>query len=151
MEKRYTKKQSPLRINSGTASLLLVFVILSLISFAALSIVSAQADKRLNDKLVNRTTEYYRACNEANEYLMKLDLSLRRAYENSENKEDYFAAVGESSEIILDMGEMQSLTVSVDINYPENTGDGFYTITAWRLDTIETIELDESLNLMQFN
>ena len=46
-------------MNIGSASILLVFVILCLVSFAVLSIVSANADSRLSTRVLERTTAYY--------------------------------------------------------------------------------------------
>ena len=54
-------------MNIGSASILLVFVILCLVSFAVLSIVSANADSRLSTRVLERTTAYYDACNQADD------------------------------------------------------------------------------------
>ena len=43
-------------MNIGSASILLVFVILCLVSFAVLSIVSANADSKLSARVLERTT-----------------------------------------------------------------------------------------------
>ena len=52
-------------MNIGSASILLVFVILCLVSFAVLSIVSANADSRLSTRVLERTTAYYDACRQS--------------------------------------------------------------------------------------
>ena len=44
--------------NVGSSSILLIFILLCLVSFAALSIVSANAHIKLSDKVVSRTTSY---------------------------------------------------------------------------------------------
>jgi hypothetical protein len=56
-------------LNGGVSLILLVFIILSLVSFAALSVASACADRRLSDKYMEQTSGYYRAYSEAQEYL----------------------------------------------------------------------------------
>ena len=60
-------------MNIGSASILLVFVILCLVSFAVLSIVSANADSKLSARVLERTTAYYAACNQAEEQIASLD------------------------------------------------------------------------------
>lgn len=58
-----SSKKKQFGMNIGSASILLVFVILCLVSFAVLSIVSANADSRLSTRVLERTTAYYDACN----------------------------------------------------------------------------------------
>ena len=60
-----SSKKKQFGMNIGSASILLVFVILCLVSFAVLSIVSANADSRLSTRVLERTTAYYDACNQA--------------------------------------------------------------------------------------
>ncbi len=60
-------KRSPKSIiSTGTTSIVLIFVMLSLLTFSVLSLVSAQADLRLSRKSADRTTDYYEAENAAN-------------------------------------------------------------------------------------
>ena len=58
-----SSKKKQFGMNIGSASILLVFVILCLVSFAVLSIVSANADSKLSARVLERTTAYYAACN----------------------------------------------------------------------------------------
>ena len=51
-----SSKKKQFGMNIGSASILLVFVILCLVSFAVLSIVSANADSRLSTRVLERTT-----------------------------------------------------------------------------------------------
>ena len=60
-------------VNGGVSLFLLTFIILCLVSFAALSIVSARADARLTEKYRQQTEYYYGARNEAQKYLQELD------------------------------------------------------------------------------
>ena len=64
----------------GSSSLLVTFIILCLVSFATLSIVSANADYKLSDKVLERTTAYYEASNEAETQLSQLHGELAAAY-----------------------------------------------------------------------
>ena len=57
------------QLHVGTASILLVFLTLCLASFAVLTLVNANADKRLSDKLAARTKAYYEAVSEAERFI----------------------------------------------------------------------------------
>ena len=67
-------KRRPRRpvVSTGVVSIVLIFVMLSLLTFAVLSLVSAQADLRLSEKSARRTTDYYAAENAANDILADL-------------------------------------------------------------------------------
>ena len=131
-----TKKHS-FGINIGSASILLIFVLLCLISFATLSIVSANADSKLTAKVLERTTAYYNACNEAEAALSEIDKTLIRVYLESESANDYFATVGHSKSFNVEVSELQTLVVEIDIQYPEKDEDTFYQITKWQVNTEE--------------
>ena len=71
-------KKKQFGMNIGSASILLVFVILCLVSFAVLSIVSANADSKLSNRVLERTTAYYDACNQAEQSLAGMDQNIIR-------------------------------------------------------------------------
>ena len=78
-------------INGGISLILLTFVILSLVSFAALSVTTAQADLRLADRYEAQADAYYHAHNEAQKFLV----SLRSAAEaGSSDSADDSSTVG---------------------------------------------------------
>ena len=88
-----SSKKKQFGMNIGSASILLVFVILCLVSFAVLSIVSANADSRLSTRVLERTTAYYDACNQAEQSLAGMDNTLRRVYEASDSEDAYYGSV----------------------------------------------------------
>lgn len=120
-------------VNIGSASMLLIFVILCLVSFAALSIVSANADFKLSSKIAERTQNYYTACGSAEETLADMDRNLALQYAASENEEAYFASVGHSSSYAIPISDTQTLSVEIEILYPASPEDTFYRITAWQV------------------
>ena len=120
-------------MNIGSASILLVFVILCLVSFAVLSIVSANADSKLSTRVLERTTAYYTACNQAEQSLAGMDHSLRHIYESSDSEEAYFASVGHGKSYVIPISDLQSLQVTIEILYPGTAEDSFYKITAWQV------------------
>ncbi|MBR5970558.1 MAG: hypothetical protein IK016_09480 [Lachnospiraceae bacterium] len=101
------------QLHVGTASILLVFLTLCLSSFAVLTLVNANADKRLSDKLAARTKAYYEAVSEAERFIGE-----QSASGESAGKDFYF-------------DENQYLRVSV-----EHAG-GTVQITEYRVFTDE--------------
>lgn len=137
----------------GASSLLVIVVVLSLVCFAALSITSASADLRLSKKLADRTSSYYEACNEAQETIKELSVSLSSIYEESGSAEEYEQKIRESLTSPLafsyPMNENQVLQVSVSPLYPENASGDFLEITSWQIVNITSLDLDESLPVFQ--
>lgn len=67
------KKQAKIGLGIGTASILMIFVILMLVTFAILSLSSARADHELSSKTMKHAKEYYQAENEAEKKLAEID------------------------------------------------------------------------------
>lgn len=136
-------------INIGTSSALIIIVILSLVCFSGLSIASASADYRLSQKLAQRTTAYYAACNQAQEELHSLSDTLLAAYRASQGKEDYEAKIKESIKDSLNftyvINDNQYLEVSVTPLYPDENDGRLYEITRFQVANISSPELDTSL------
>ncbi len=77
-------------IGSGAALILMTVIIISLLCFAALSIVSAQADSRLTSRYAEQTSAYYAARNLGVEFTAEADADLKLLYETSSCESDYF-------------------------------------------------------------
>lgn len=132
----FQKKSGPeFHVNVGSSSILLIFVILCLISFATLSIVSANADAKLSRRVAERTTAYYEACNQAQADIASMDDTLAAVYADSFDEEEYFMAVGRKKTYAVTISDLQTLSVTLDILYPEQDGDPFYRITSWQVLT----------------
>jgi hypothetical protein len=132
------KEKSAFGVNIGSSSILLIFVILCLVSFAVLSIVSANADKKLSARVADRAADYYEACNKAEEVLSTIDDELLNAYNNSSGREEYFDTVGVSRSYTISINDSQDLFISLDILYPDNPDETFYSITAWQAVNISS-------------
>lgn len=131
-------------LNIGSSSILLIFVLLCLVSFATLSIISAKADNKLSQKVLDRTAAYYEACNEAELALAGIDSTLANVYTTSADAEEYFATVGHSKSYSITISDLQTLQVNIEILYPEAGDDTFYKITSWQiLTTSEITEIIE--------
>lgn len=148
---RKTNRTSSLSFNGGigSSSILVIFVILCLVSFAALSIVSANADYKLSKKVLERTTAYYNASNQAETMLAQLDFTLRSIYEDSNSEEEYFELAGHGKSFSLPLSDLQSLEISVTIEYPLEDGDSFYHLTSWQVVTTGELEYEGTLNVLK--
>lgn len=136
MSKTKTTKFS-FGLNVGSSSILLIFVILCLVSFATLSIVSANADRKLTTKVLERTTAYYDACNKAESALASVDHTLTQIFQETANANEYFEIVGHNKSYAIPISDLQILQVNIEILYPQKDDDTFYRITSWQVITIK--------------
>lgn len=87
-------KQQSSFVNIGSSSLLIIFLVLSLVAFAVLSLVSAHSDHKLTGRLAAHKTEYYEASSKAERILAKMDaVFIEQAEEAGDNLADYPKAV----------------------------------------------------------
>lgn len=135
-------------MNVGTSSILLIFVTLCLVSFATLSLVSANADRKLSTKVADRTIAYYNACNKAEESIASIDATLKQVYSQVENKNEYFAQVGYSKTYAIPISELQTLNVHLSILYSENSSGSFYEINTWKIITTGELDYDDKLHVI---
>lgn len=140
-------------ISTGTASIVLIFVMLCLLTFSVLSLVSAQANLRLSQKSADRTTAYYAAENEANEVLLSL-LKIMQRYENEDTADAFYQHVRSDAEAgcgvtfssdqtvsyTVPLGDRHVLFVSLTITYDPVTQASGYQIDSW--NTISQYEWD---------
>lgn len=153
------KKKYP-AVNIGSASMLVVFIILCLVIFSVLSVASANHDYTYSQKIADRTTSYYKASGKAETILSQIDRELKSAYEQYgadylSHISDAFADIEEVENFTLPslsfsvpINDTQALSVSLVIQVPKNTGDTFYTITSWTEISTEQWDGDTTLNLM---
>ncbi len=134
-----TPKNAPeFRLNPGSTSILLIFVTLCLVAFAVLCVVSANSDRKLGGKVIDRTSQYYAACNRAQSLISDIDDELLLAYKTAGNKKDYYEMVGGSSRsFVIDIDSKQKLYVELTIDYPDpSAGESdkpFYHISSWHV------------------
>lgn len=162
-------------VHLGFSSVLMVFTMLCLVTFAALSLITANSDYRLSRKMAEKTTNYYQADTIAKEYLLQLDTSFAEIYEQSETKDEFLLKVpasvssvpideamtvpefeaGENGSFVsfqVTVNDVQTLHITLKLYYPEHPGDEFYTITQWQtVTTNEPVGDDGALHLFQGN
>ena len=83
MRKQSEKAPAPF-FNIGASSLLVIFLILCLVTFAILTLTSAKSDADFAAKLAHHKMNYYAACNTAESTLDKIDAVLADAWQLSD-------------------------------------------------------------------
>lgn len=83
MRKQSEKAPAPF-FNIGASSLLVIFLILCLVTFAILTLTSAKSDADFAEKLAHHKTNYYAACNTAENTLDEIDAVLADAWQLSD-------------------------------------------------------------------
>ena len=162
------KKKSLPVTNIGTVSLMMIFIVLSMVIFAALSLSSAASDARAGQKLQTHLEEYYNASNEAEELLARADFIFAEAGQKTADTEEFYRLVSEGTADFaasdLEDGRL-ILTYQVDINdgqalfvrlavfsaqqaKSENL-NSFYRILSWQVISTDTWEGDNTLKLIQ--
>ncbi|MGN0351754.1 MAG: hypothetical protein ACI4ES_08885 [Roseburia sp.] len=159
--------------NIGFSSILTIFLTICLVTFAALSILTANSDYKLTQKVAEKTTAYYNADSIAQQILADIDSNLLLLYQNSESKEQYYELVTSDTwstpELVsqqdagtlldytvsstsegdatitfhISVSETQNLEVILQILYPIEDHDVFFQILSWRTDTIEQKSTEE--------
>lgn len=143
------KTSNSINFNLGASSLLLIFVILSLVSFAILSLSSAVSDKKLSQISLNKNNEYYTACNSMQEYLKEVDEEYVSNFKSSKSSFDYFDKCGEPRELTVPINDHQILTVEVSPLYPVQKGDPYYIIKKWEIENNNDPTMDLSLPVIK--
>ncbi len=121
--------------NVGSASILLIFTVLSLISFATLTLVNSKADYNLSTNLANRQTAYYKACHSGQAFVA----AVNSGYKN-----------GDEDDIIkksIPITDNQSLDIAIISNVSNNSvnSENNYTILQWQIVNNADEEYDYSL------
>ena len=129
----------------GTSLILLIFMVLCLISFATLSLVNANADWRLTQKLYDRQLSINSASKEANAQIAVACAKLMALRDESLSEKDFDE---KAEKLDLDnrypVSDTQSLHVTLE---PDYDAPGAYRITEYRIVTEVFQELDETLPL----
>lgn len=137
-------------VNGGVSLILLLFILLSLVCFATLSIASARADEKLSEKYRQQNDDYYLARNEAQAYLEETDEELSRIYASSASEAEYFAGAGGSTRTErFSAGENFDLILTLTILYPASEEGPFYSLTGEKTESTVTYEYDDTLSVVR--
>lgn len=165
------KKNRSSFINIGFSSIVMVFIMICLVTFATLSVLTAHSDYRLSQKMADKTTAYYNADAIARDMTEAIDTQLYNIYLVSSSLTEFYETVlasdfstdvpsgvhaitleSANGDVTLSytvpISEVQTLHVSLQINYPYAGSECFSTITRWQTVTENAPdESDEYLNL----
>lgn len=143
-----------------------------LVTFASLSLLTANSDYRLSQKMADKTTAYYDADTTAREVTSQIDEYLTSLYQQGGSRTDFYDNISEIqlkeklSEKVIDISvsrkeifpvisfeiavsTVQTLYVSLEVHYPEKSDDKFLLITQWRTKTLNAPqEEDNYLDLL---
>lgn len=140
----------------GTSFLLVVFVILCLVVFAALSLSGALRDYEYSKKAAEQTTAYYAADSKAQRILGAVDLALE---EGLLSEEDLTEAADTPVKITTDdegrtmlsyevpVSDSQALQIELELTVPGETG-GRYRIIKWKEVSTTTWEEKTTLPVL---
>lgn len=165
------KKSKPTSsfINIGSSSLLIIFLILSLVTFSVLSLSSAQSDYNLSKKLASHKEDYYAASVKAETIVGKIDESLSEyANISGENLDSYRQKVAKAFDgtqmegVPLTLSEAehkQSILFSVPMSDSQalsielivtdySKSETYYEIEAWQVISTKSWENDQSIQLI---
>lgn len=166
------KKTQASFVNMGSSSLLVIFLVLSLVTFATLSLSSSKSDFAFSERLAERKTSYYDACNKAEIILNQVDEILENTYNDSSTNylpsvkkalnELTFEANGETVQLTSDfslskpivsydvtLNEKQSLSVILVISDSSKVSEGFYQVKQWKITSIADWNGDNTLTLIK--
>lgn len=131
------KKQINPPINPGISLLLVVFLVLCLFTFSAITLATALNEHNRTEALISNTKAYYDACNKAEHELMAIRNTLALSGAHS---------IDSSMEFNYDIDEQQSLVVRIEPDYLTSTFKP-YRITSWQVvpktgwETKDTMDL----------
>lgn len=114
MRKQSEKAPAPF-FNIGASSLLVIFLILCLVTFAILTLTSAKSDADFAEKLAYHKTNYYAACNTAESTLDEIDAVLADAWQLSDT---------DTSKNSINNDSSQPDSTSSDSSQPDLTSSG---------------------------
>lgn len=154
-------------VNIGSSLLLVIFLVLCLVTFATLSLTSAQSDYSFSERAAERRTQYYQACNTAEDVLAQIDEILVNTDNSSNHSQNWMNELDftqidgkEFLEAGLDIDlDIKSASLSYQIPVNEKqalevrlalTGNSpeYYQIEKWQLVNTGIYESNSTLQLM---
>ena len=125
--------------HSGSSSIVLIFTVLSLVSFAVLALINSKADFSLSDSLSSRQRAYYEACHKGNAFYAAV----------SSGYDDGMADDIMSESIPIN--DNQSLDIDVKVNSTNSTdnSDISAVITRWQIVNHAEFDYDNTLPVIK--
>lgn len=149
-------------INIGTSSVLVTFVLLALVTFAALSYMSAKSDYTLSKEVADRTASYYDANRMGEIYLANIEALLAKNLSDNSDSASYYGAIkglfADNDKILVTEVNGDKVTISYSIavtngqnlkvellaHYPDEEDDSLFHVEKWATEVnqewLESIE-----------
>jgi len=158
------KKETRGFSNFGFSTILLSFVMICVVIFSALALVTANSDYKLSKKVASKTSDYYKAQENAYLRLAALDDLFIDCYHASTGEDAYFSQIEANSKdygtflttdgkyyLLFEepIAENQHLSVQLHILYPEADNDPFFEIVEWKSIYTSEVPEDAFLDLIQ--
>ena len=123
----------------GSSSIVLIFTVLSLVSFAVLALVNSRADYGLSDTLSSRQSAYYEACHKGNAFYAAV---------SSGYDEGMTDGIMSKS---IPINDNQSLEIDVKVNSANSTDNSDITavITRWQIVNNAEFDYDTTLPVIK--
>lgn len=136
------RKKYPV-VHMGTTSILTVFVILCMVTFAALSLLTASRNAQYNDQVRERTDAYYQAVSRAYQEIADIDRTLQEywtdgAWEQAQPEYSFNVPIDETSE----------LSVRLTTHEPDVEDASLYTISEFAEISTKDWKGDQSMELL---
>ncbi len=123
----------------GSASILLIFTVLAIISFAALALINSKADYNLSSNLRERQKSYYEACHKGNAFVAAVSSGYDVSDEDGLAKESITITDNQSLDIAI-------IPNSSNISLNSNNNHG---IIQWQIVNHADFDYDTTLPVMK--
>lgn len=160
-------KNQPSFTAIGSSSLLVVFLVLCLATFAILSLSSAKSDYSFTERLAKHKSDYYKASSRAEHTAADIDRLLENTYRSKAmSQEEYLDALNPViltyetvplSYIMQDnvpvisyqipVDDRQTLFVELKVTNPKESLN-YYEVQTWQISSSKEWKSDNTLNLM---
>ena len=122
----------------GSASIMLIFTVLTMVSFAALSLSSSKADYNLSKKLLDRQEAFVRASHEGNAFVAAVNSGYN------------FGAEDDIIRKSIPISDNQSLNIAIITKNSNNSGNSEnLPIIQWKIVNNKVYDYDTTLPVMK--
>ena len=150
------QKRTPSMIHNGTSFVIVIFIVLCLAVFAALSLVLARSGYQMSRQTADRSLAVQEAYNQGDVWLKEIDDLLLAQYNELEKKDEaHFLAAVKTDPVLselrhtIPLSDSQQLSIELEPCFPSKEWDGFYRITRWAIENTGTWEADRTIPVFQ--
>lgn len=130
-------------VNIGTISILTVFVILCMVTFAALSLLTAGRSSDYNDQVQERTKAWHLAAGKAAEKIASIDQELSELWDSGRWEE-----AEEEYSFTVPIDDTSELSVRLSTHDPSRDDPTLYTVAEFREVSTKEWHGDNSIELL---